>query len=472
MASSRVTGARFDQLLRQAREPAFWLTAGLQLAWVNRAWEELTGHPAATVAGLVCRAHGPTRAGDLPSLGGSFYPPPEALAGRPAGARTLVVHASGERRWRRVEYWPFHDDAGRLCATLGLVRPLDDPPSAPDAESQRLRVELLEVRDRLLGRYGVDNLIGRGPAHRRLLGQVVAAAASRVPVLVVGEPGTGKRSVARTIHQLGDAQPAPFVAFDCAALPPEVLERELFGTAADTGGGETPDPTRLALPEGATVLIGDILDLPRDHQGRLASAPGSSARLIATTASEPDQALADGRLRPDFYYAVTTLVIRLRPLRDRLDELPLLAQHFLERANLRGGRQRGGFSAQAVRTLLGYDWPGNLRELSRVVEDAHGRGDEDSIADDDLPAAVRGHLGAAYVLPPPQVTATPLDEILTQVERRLIENALTRSRHNKSRAAELLGISRPRLYRRIKELNLPDEPEPTFDVPVGPDGRG
>ena len=270
MATSRVSGVRFDQLLRQVREPAFWLTADLKLIWVNRAWEDLTGHPAASVAGLICRAHGPTRGGDLPGLGGSFYPPPEAIAGRPAGARTLIVHASGERRWRRVEYWPFHHEGGRLFALLGLVRPLDDLPMAPDADSQRLRAELLEVRDRLLGRYGLDSLIGRGPAHRRLLDQVVAASASTVPVLVVGEPGTGRRLVARAIHQLGGTRHGPFVPLDCAALPTEVLERELFGLGLDHG--DFSSSPRLGLPDGSTLLIGDILDLPRDLQGRLASA--------------------------------------------------------------------------------------------------------------------------------------------------------------------------------------------------------
>src|SRR4051812_22460244 len=103
MPSSRVPGARFDHLLLNAREPAFWLTPEPRLAWVNRSWEELTGHPATEVAGLVCRAHGPTRAGDPEGLGGSLYPPPEALAGRPAGTRTLFLHPSGERIWRRIE---------------------------------------------------------------------------------------------------------------------------------------------------------------------------------------------------------------------------------------------------------------------------------------------------------------------------------------------------------------------------------
>ncbi len=469
MASTRISGSRFDQLLRQAREPAFWLTSDLRLAWVNRAWEDLTGHSAESVAGLVCRGHGPNRSGDLPGVGGSFYPPAEAIAGQPSGAKSLIIHASGERRWRRVEYWPFHDDDGRLIALLGLVRPVEDPPTAPDSEAQRLRSELLEVRHRLLDRYGLDSLVGHGPAHRRLLDQVVAAAASTVPVLVLGESGTGKRLVARTIHQLGATSQAPFVPLDCAALPPEVLERVLFGSADDTAGPSLLPA--LAPPEGSTLQVGDLMDLPRDIQARLAAALDLRIRLIATTTLDPDAAVAADRLRPDLYYAITTLVIRLRPLRERLEELPVLAQHFLERANSRGGRQRGGFRDEAMETLLQYDWPGNLRELSRVIEDAHGVGQGDAIEAGDLPAAIRGHLGAAYVPPAALPSVTPLDEILTEVERRLIENALTRSRQNKSRAAELLGISRPRLYRRIKELSLPDEPEPADDLPVNADGR-
>jgi DNA-binding NtrC family response regulator len=214
------------------------------------------------------------------------------------------------------------------------------------------------------------------------------------------------------------------------------------------------------------------VDLPRDLQGRLAEAIDGQIRLIAATAEDPDAARRAERLRADLYYALTTLVIRLRPLRERLDELPCLAQHFLERANQRGGRQRGGVTAEALRVLLAYDWPGNLRELSRVVDDAHGRGAGDAIGADDLPAAIRGEYASAYTPPPAPPPVTPLDELLTQVERRLIEAALQRARHNKSRAAELLGISRPRLYRRIRELNLPDLPEGADGVPAGREGDG
>jgi transcriptional regulator with AAA-type ATPase domain len=455
MASTRVSGVRLENVLQQACEPLFWLNPDLKLIWVNRAWEELTGHAAESVHGLVCNAHGPTHAGDLAGLGGSFYPPAEARAGRQAGGPTLIIHAAGERKWRRVDYFPMHHGDGAPLGLLGVVGPADAPSVVADSDSQRLRSELLEVRNRLHGRYGFDSLIGRGPAHHRLLKQVGAAAATQVPVLIAGESGTGKRLLGRTIHQQGPRSSAPLLAFDCAALPAEILRRELFGDPRE----DLPAP-RLIVPDGSTIVIGDVLDLPRDLQAMLASALDQGVRLLATTTGDPETAFRAERLRPDLYYALTPLVIRLAPLRQRLDELPLLAQHMLERINQRGQLQRSGFSPAALAALVAYDWPGNLRELARVVDAAHRAAAGDMIEADELPSDIRGHHAGAYLPPPLATPITPLDELLTQVERRLIEHAMQRAGQNKSRAAELLGISRPRLYRRIKELNLPDLPDP------------
>ncbi len=216
--------------------------------------------------------------------------------------------------------------------------------------------------------------------------------------------------------------------------------------------------------DGATVLIGDVLDLPRDLQARLVTVLDGRVRLIATTVGDPDAALNAERLRPDLYYALTTLVLRLRPLRDRLDDLPLLAQHLLERANLKGDRRREGLTRSALDALLGYDWPGNFLELARVIDDAHGRGTDDFIQVEDIPASIRGHLGGAYQ--PPQQPSGPisLKEMLTRVERRLIEKALERAGDNKSRAAKMLGINRPFLYRRIKELGIADDTETPDEI--------
>lgn len=452
MPPHRLRGVRLDALIRGAREPFFLLGPGQKLIAANRAWEELTGVEFAAVAGMVCPPHGPTRPDDPAGLAASFCPPPEAVAGRAASTTTLILAASGERLRRRVEFWPIHDASGELTGILGSVRPIDASPAAPESQAHRLRAELMELRDRLHRRHKIEALVGRGPVHQRLLDQVAAAAASAVPVLIVGEGGTGKRLVAQTIHHQSPRRQAPLLGFDCRALPPEVLERELFGTPS-----EPPEPG-FAVPDGSTVLVGDILDLPRDLQAPLAGRLDGRARLIATTAGDPDAALAAGRLRPDLYYALTTLVLRLAPLRDRRDELPVLAQHFLERANLRGERHRAGFRPEAVAALAAHDWPGNLRELARVVEEAHGRGTDPLIGPDDIPAAIRGQRGGAY-LPPAAPPPPTLKELLVQVERRAIERALTRGRQNKTRAARILGVNRPFLYRRIKELGIPDRPE-------------
>ncbi len=458
MAPPRLFGIRrLNALFGPAREAVFVLDAQCRLVYANRAWEELTGHDAETVAGMECLPPGPNSDGPLSQLGSSFCPTPEALSGQPSGGATLIVHAGGERLWRRLEFWPYHDARNQLIGLLGLVREPDASPHAPDSDSQRIRADLQEVRDRLRHRFGFDTLIGRGPSHQRLLDQIATAASTRVPVLIVGEPGTGRRLVARTIHQRGARPNALLIPLDCAALPPEILEHELFGDIRE----ETfPGTSRLNLPENASVLLLEFLDLPRDLQGRLASVSEPHGRILATSTLDPEQARRQDRLRGDLYFRMTTLVIRLQPLRDRLEELPLLAQHLLERANQRSNRRRAGFTAEAMKTLTAYDWPGNLRELTRVIDAAHERTGGDLIGVTDLPAAIRGHLGASYTPPPLPVPITPLDDLLTQLERRLIEQALQRARQNKSRAAELLDISRPRLYRRIKELNIPEEPEP------------
>lgn len=476
MPPTRLVPFELIPLFQQAREPMFWLDSQLKMIWANRAWELLTGYPAESVAGLICQAHAPARTGDPADLVSSFYPPPESLAGKPAGTLTLILHAGGERIWRRIEFWPFCDEQNALIGLLGQVREEDCQSSVPDTVANQLHVELVEIRRRLYKDFGFDGLVGCGPFHRRLLDQVRLAASSTIPVLIVGDPGTGKRHVARIIHQQGPNSERPLIPFDCEALPAEILERQLFGGerqqdqassshSPSSGAGRS----RLALVDGATVLIREILTLPRDLQARLVAALDTRVRLLATTAHDPEIALENEQLRPELYCALTGLVIRLRPLRERRDELPLLAQHLLERANQRGGEQRTGFSPEAVQTLMAYDWPGNLRELARVIDHAHASPGRPGalIEPDDLPASIRGNLGAGFAPSAIPSTIQPLDEILTQVERRMIETALRQARRNKSRAADLLGISRPRLYRRIKELGLPDEPE-AADESVGP----
>ena len=447
----------------------FWLDQDLRIVWVNQAWESLTGHSADSIVGTICSSHGPSRAGAAEDVAASFTPPAEALAGRSTTTTTLILRGDGERFWRGVAFWPFVGADGALLGLLGQVRDPDDGLSENASRTHRLRVRLLEMRQASYERFGFDSLIGAGAAHHRLLEQVQLASSTRAPVLIVGELGTGKRHVAHVIHQLGGAPGRSLKSFDCQALPAEVLDRELFTASAaedPSGDGQAPASPRprFAAAEGSTLLVGDVLAMPRDVQSRFVDAIDGRVRLLSFTSGDPEAAVRAERLRAEFYYAVSVLTIRLSPLRERRGEILPLAQHFLERANQRGGPQRSGFTPAAEKALAAYDWPGNLHELARVVDHAHASSMVEPsrrflgapIDADDLPAGIRGDLGGAYLAPRP-TPPKPLDEILDDVERRLIENAMSKARRNKSRAAEILGVSRPRLYRRIRELNLADE---------------
>lgn len=435
-------------LFEQAREPVFVLDAQRRLVYANPAWHALAGDDA---------AQAPTDGEPAPLS--CHTPPPEAVLGEPAGGLYRIPRGDGEPDWHRIAFWPLRDRHDAVAGWIGFVRPRDSAPSVPDSEHQRLRMELEVIRDRLRSEFGHASIIGRGPFHQRLMNQVATATATTSPVLILGEPGTGRRTVARALHAGSNRPASPFLPFDCEALPPEVLERELFEPAA----AEEGIPSRLRFPEGSSVLLIEGLRLPRDLQSRLTAALDGRVRLIATSALDPDRARAQALIRGEFYFALTTLVIRLAPLRERLDELPLLAQHGLERIRERTNRPVAGFDPRALGSLAAHDWPGNLRELMRVIEAAHANARGALIQVEDIPAAIRGHLGAAYLPPSQPPPVTPLDATLLALERRLIEQALQRARNNKSRAAELLDISRPRLYRRIKELNLPDGPDASDD---------
>jgi PAS domain S-box-containing protein len=465
----RVAPVELEQLWQQSRDPIFWLDHTLKLVWVNRAWENLTGYSAQSVAGVACQTHGSTC---LANLAAGFYPHPESLKGHPVARLSLIFPFRGEPVWHPVEFWPFRDENDSLIGLLGRVRTAACRRSVTASEASQLDLDLLEIRRDLRERHGFDSLVGFGPAHRRLLDQVRLATTSTTPVLIVGEPGTGKRQVARTIHQNGPGRYLPLVPFDCEALPAEIFERELFGLDArdppEAGNLPAADGLarrRLSLRDGSTLLIREIVKLPRDLQERLTTCLDMPVRLLATTTIDPESAYEGEQLRPELYFVLTTLVIQLQPLRDRRAELPALAQHLLKRVNEREEKQKTGFSPQALSALMEYDWPGNLRELARVVDHAHAHSDRDNpfVATEDLPASIRGNAGEGYPTQDQTSAIKPLDELLTEIERRLIETALRQARSNKSRAAEMLGISRPRLYRRIKELSLPDN-EPTGDV--------
>jgi DNA-binding NtrC family response regulator len=298
---------------------------------------------------------------------------------------------------------------------------------------------------------------GGQPAQRRLREQVRLAARTRAPVLLLGEPGTGKRWTARAIHEQGPDAGRAFVALDCARLPAAVVEAALFG-----GGG-------LAHAAGVgTLYLAEPQGLPRELQARLAdwaaAPPGGGEgdrpgpRLLAGCAADPQAEVRRGRLLEELACALGVLTVAMPPLRERRAEFAGLVGRLLSRAA--DGRP-AGLTAEAWEVLRAWPWPGNLRELYAVLQGACGRARAGQVGAEDLPWYLRS-------APPPPPRTLPLKTILREVERRLIRIALRATRErkkggpprqNKTRAARLLGIWRALLVRRIEDLGIEDEGE-------------
>jgi DNA-binding NtrC family response regulator len=441
------------------------VNADREIIFVNGACELLLGRSADQLTGLTCRYHGPMGTMDLPDLGASIAPPPEVLGGVPGTARTLILRGDGSRLWRHIHFIPCQDTNRATVAVMGIVAEDNEilPPASTQAE---LHEGLLRLRNRLYRKFGLDRLIGSGDAMGRVLAQIRVAARSSSNVLIWGERGTGKEMVARTIHAESDSKSAPFLPVDCALLPPELAERDLFGRAgrySDRGG----DEGLLRCEHGATLLLKNVDSLSRDVQGKmwdLLNGPAAPARtqpgkahhavrLIGTATSNPAGWLHANGMRRDLFYSLTTMAIEIPSLRDRKEDIPLLAQAFVEDANVENKKQVSGLAADAIEVLLSYDWPGNVRELRGVIEQALATCPSSVITAEHLTARIQGAQGGAFAATEP-AAPLDLDATLADTERRMIEQAIRRARGNKRLAAELLSITRPRLYRRMQMLGM------------------
>jgi DNA-binding NtrC family response regulator len=445
-------GYRWQVLFQRCREAVFLINRQRRLVFVNRAWEELTGRPAAAVRGLACKRHKEPESGSWEALANVLSPPAEVHAGRPGRARRLLPAGEG-RRWCDLDFFPIADEQGTV-AVLGRITPV-----AADAAPAVLPLpeELAGLREAQAQRYRWEFLGGSQPgasaALRRLEGQGRLASQTRVPVLIVGEPGTGKQWLARTIHYQGPAHETAFVAVDCAHLPPAVLAGMLFGD-----GG-------LAWRSGVgTLYFREPGRLPRDLQDRLAALITDSGdrgpRVMAGSRLDPAEEVRAGQLRDDLYCALATLVLELPPLRNRpAADLPWLVERLLQRAAGDAPGTAPGLTPEAWELVYSYRWPGNVAELYAVLQNAWARaggGPEVKRLDAaDLPAFLR----LAGTPGRPAVRSLPLAQLLEEAERRLIALALRMTQGNKSRAADVLSIWRPYLIRRMKKLGMADAGE-------------
>jgi DNA-binding NtrC family response regulator len=442
--------------------PVFVVDAERRIRAFNAGCEALTGWTAGELLGEMCHYGSVSELAGAAALASGLCPPPEALGGEKLSAPVHLVHKEGPALSRLAHFFPIRDEKDRLTAVLGIISDLPPPGQMSDVSPARqLHAELAVLRSNLRSRFGANTIVARSMIMRRILGQVELALSSQAFVLLSGAPGTGKEHLARVAHFGGSGRANWFVPLDCRRLGPDELHRvwNRILESSQTGSGSRPSAS--SLP--GTVFLADIEFLPRDLQERLVhfcSQPGPLRLLASTTLSH--QELATGVLvRPDFYALISPLAIELPPLSSRLDDLPLLAQHFLEELNRQEQKQMGGFDDQVWPLFARYDWPGNLDELAAVVRDAQAHATGTVIRPEDLPYRFRTALAAQELPPPPEPPPMLLDPLLAKVETRLITLALERSRNNKSRAAELLGINRARLLRRIEQLQIgSDQPGP------------
>jgi transcriptional regulator with AAA-type ATPase domain len=448
---------RWQAFFQRCAEPLFVLDRRLRLLFVNHAWEALTGMTAAQAHVLVCRRSRPTTVNDSTEdiLAHALTPLPEVLHGDRGRVRRLLPGREAAERWWDIEFLPLRQEGeqgGYLI--LGRIRPV---PVVELAGDTPLSEKLVNLRQRRVERFSLDAWTSSVPAMRRLMAQVRLASQVTTPVLLVGEAGTGKQTLARTIHYLSARCDGACAALDCARLPAVAVATLLFGER--TAG-------RAGL---AAVYLREPACLPRDVQLRLcdtiarssgAGAEGTTIpRILAGCTTPPAHEVRAGRLLDELACALGTLVIEVPPLRERRADLPGLVERLLERACADREGRITSLSADAWAVMRGYTWPGNLRELYTVLREACGRANGEQIRAAELPAELRRAVEREQAPPRPAERPLPLEQLLEEAERRLILLALRRTHGHKARAARLLSIPRPRLWRRMLKLGIVDTEE-------------
>ena len=321
------------------------------------------------------------------------------------------------------------------------------------------------------GRY---RIIGQSPQIGAVYDVIEKVADTPATVLITGESGTGKELIATALHENNSRKDKPFIRVNCAAIPPELIESELFGYEKGAfTGAVTSKPGRFELANGGTLFLDEIGDIPIKMQVKLLRALQEQefervggiktinvdVRLIAATNRDLKTELAQGRFREDLYYRLNVVHVHLPPLRERPSDIPLLIEHFVGTLNQRLSRDIESFSETALTAMQGYDWPGNIRELENVVERCMIFAENSVVELEHLPSEIRGEslpsLEAGEL--PDEGLKVAVREATAKIERQLIEKALKQTDGNVTHTARLLKISRKSLQTKMKELGLRDE---------------
>jgi DNA-binding NtrC family response regulator len=370
-------------------------------------------------------------------------------------------------------------EAMRCGATDYLMKPfaMDELSTVLDRAAQSLTTDTAtrQLREQLRLSQGLGAMIGRSAEMEKLYRILSKVAQSAHPVLILGESGTGKELVARTVHAYGPNSQKPFLPVDCSSLVPTLMESELFGyvKGAFTGANRSKDGL-LVSAQGGTVFFDEIGELPLDLQAKLLRAlqekevrpVGAThhvpirARIVAATNRDLAAMVETGAFRKDLFYRLNVVNLRLPALRDRREDIPLLAAHFLDRFSREQDRNFK-LSDEVLRTMMRYDWPGNVRELEHAVERACTFASSESLRPGDLPTQLQNEAlqqrlsgGRPAGNEDAVESGAPPVRTLAEMEREAILSTIQILNGDKLQAAKLLGIGKTTLYRKLKEYGI------------------
>jgi two-component system response regulator GlrR len=358
-----------------------------------------------------------------------------------------------------------------------LTKPFDDKELKATIEKalsqQRMSREIQRLKSLVKELYGLESVVARSPAMQRLFQQIAQVADSDATILLFGETGTGKEVMARVIHTNSRRAKGPFVALNCAAIPETLFESELFGHVKGAfTSAHGPKRGLFQMANGGTLFLDEIGETPLSMQVKLLRAVqereirevGSETatkvdvRIIAATNKDLGEAVKNGSFRNDLYYRISVVPLFIPPLRERRDDIPLLAQHFLKLSANRANKDVKGFTPAALHRLMVNPWPGNVRELENAVEKAVVMSRQDMLTPDLLPS----------VSVSPDAPLKPLTEAKEEFERTYLKNVLQLTGGNISRAAQFAGRYRADFYKMLRKYGLhpsatKGKPDPELD---------
>jgi DNA-binding NtrC family response regulator len=335
---------------------------------------------------------------------------------------------------------------------------------------QELQQEVKQLRAQVVRRYAFHNLIGKSPSMQDIYTKIEQVADSRTTVLIAGESGTGKELVAKALHYNSGRRERPFIALNCAALPETLIESELFGHEK----GSFTDATarrvgQFELANSGTLFLDEIGDLSAMTQAKLlrvlqereftrvggVQSIKVDVRIIAATNKNLDELVRKGQFREDLYYRINVIALYLPPLRERGEDVPLLAKHFLAKRIEEDNRPPQEFAKDAVDLLSRYPWPGNVREMENIIEQAFiwSKG-SDTITSEHLPTILKNDTRSSSLRDDTLAGRLSLEKAVMEFEREIILDALKRTNYVQTHAANLLGISRRMLKYRMDTLGI------------------